>query len=66
MQLGFRKRCSCESQLKPTVHNLAKSIDGQSQIDSIFLVFSKAFDKVPFTRLGYKLKWYGITGKIHK
>ena len=30
------------------------------------LDFSKAFDKVPFERLKYKLKWYGINGNIHK
>ena len=65
-QHGFRKRRSCETQLIPTVQQLAKSIDDKQQIDSIFLDFSKAFDKVPFERLKYKLQWYGICGDIHK
>ena len=64
-QHGFRKRRSCESQLIPTIQHLAKSLDDKQQIDTVFLDFSKAFDKVPFERLKYKLKWYGISGKIH-
>ena len=43
---GFRKRRSCETQLIPTVQHLAKHLDDKQRIDTIFLNFSKAFDKV--------------------
>ena len=55
-QHGFGKCRSCETQLIPTVQQLAKSLDDKQQIDSIFLDFSKAFDKVSFERLKYKLQ----------
>ena len=55
-QHGFRKRRSCKSQLILAVQDLAKNIDNRSQIDLILLDFSKAFDKVPHTRLLYKNK----------
>ena len=35
-QHGFRKRRSCETQLIPTIQEMAKSLDDKQQIDSIF------------------------------
>ena len=65
-QYGFRKKRSCETQLLNTVNNLAKSLDDKSQVDTILLDFSKAFDKVPHQRLLYKLQYYGVRGYTHK
>jgi len=62
-QHGFRCRRSCETQLLLTVEYLQRSVDGNGQVDDIFLDFSKAFDKVPHQRLLLKLKAGGITGK---
>ena len=36
------------------------------QSDLIQMDFAKAFDKVPHKRLLYKLRWYDITGNIHR
>ena len=65
-QHGFRKHRSCESQLIQAVQDLAKGIDDRAQQDVILLDFSKAFDKVPHSRLLYKLKHYGISGNTHR
>ena len=34
-QHGFRKRCSCETQLLLTIQELAKNIDNKGQVDII-------------------------------
>ena len=46
-QHGFRKQCSCESQLIITVDELAHNLDTGLQMDLILLYFSKVLDKVP-------------------
>ena len=60
-QHGFRKRRSCETQLLLTLQDLSAALDNSEQIDAILLDFSKAFDKVPYERLGVKLCHNGIT-----
>ena len=58
---------SCETQLLPTVQNVVKNIDDNSQTDCVSLDLSKAFDKFPFERLKYKLEWYGFNGNtLHR
>ena len=64
-QHGFRKRRSCESQLILTVKDLASSMDLKEQIDLILLDFSKAFDKVPYEQLLYKMEYYRIRGHMN-
>jgi hypothetical protein len=64
-QHGFRKRRSTETQLIPFIDDLAKSLDVGEQIDCILLDFSKAFDKVPHSRLLMKLQHYGVRGHLH-
>ena len=63
MQHGFRKHHSCESQLLLTVNDLTKSLNEGSQIDSILLDFSKAFDKVDHSKLCSKFDHYEVRGK---
>ena len=66
VQHGFRKNRSCETQLIETVHDIAKSLARNDQVDAILLDFSKAFDKVPHQRLMHKLDYYGVRGNTHK
>lgn len=54
-QHGFRKHFSCETQLLTFTHDLNLALDQGSQVDCIFLDFSKAFDKVCHTLLLFKL-----------
>ena len=65
-QHGFRKRHSCETQLVSSIEDLARNLEKREQLDLLILDFSKAFDKVEHQRLPYKLKFYGIDGKINK
>ena len=55
-QFGFRSHYSCKSQLLITIDNFAKAINNRQQIDVGILDFAKAFDKVPHSRLLYKLE----------
>lgn len=59
-QHGFRKGFSTVTQLLSVIHSFAASLDNNSQIDAIFLDFSKAFDKVPHHSLILKLKTIGL------
>ena len=63
-QHGFRKGCSCLSELlahfEILFDNLSKNLDS----DTIYLDFSKAFDKVDHALLIKKLQLYGIKGKL--
>ena len=60
-QHGFRRGYSCETQLLATVEDIQRGIDSSSnRYDLVILDFTKAFDKVSFTRLIFKLKQSGI------
>ena len=63
-QHGFRKGKSCLTNLLEYLEYITDQIDQGNPVDSILLDFSKAFDKVPHTRLLLKLKSVGISGKI--
>ena len=65
-QHGFRKRCSCETQLILTIQDLAKDVDSKGQTDVILLDFSKAFYKVSLLRLLRKLDFYDVRGSVHR
>ena len=59
-QHGFHKRHSDETQLISTIYNMACILSNSIQIDTVFLHFAKAYDKVPHQRLFLKLEYNGI------
>ena len=63
-QHGFRSKKSTETQLVTLLHELSKNSDQKKQTDIAVLDFSKAFDKVSHRHLAFKLKYYGIEGKL--
>jgi len=63
-QHGFRQHRSCVTQLISTIHDFAQCLNDKRQCDVLLLDFCKAFDKVPFSRLFYKLYHYGIRGTL--
>ena len=60
-----RSKRSCKTQLIITFQELASSLTSGEQVDVILLDFSKAFDKVPHTRLLKKLHHYVVRGNIN-
>ena len=65
-QHGIRSGQSYESQLNITSQDISKYLDSKFQVNAELLDFSKAFDKVPHTRLLNKLEYYGMRGSHHK
>ena len=63
-QHGFVQGKSCFTNLLETLEDITASIDEGSEIDMIYLDFSKAFVSVPYRRLLKKLEAHGIKGKI--
>lgn len=65
-QHGFRRGLSTITQLIETIHDFSSAIDAQEQIDVICIDFAKAFDKVPHSKLLFKLYRAGISETILK
>ena len=63
-QHGFRKGYSCASNLLSFLESVTASDDAKQNVDTIYLDFAKAFDKVPHQRLLLKLRAHGIDGAI--
>ena len=65
-QHGFRKglRYSCASNLLSFLESVTASVDSKQNVDTIYLDFAKAFDKVPHQRLLLKLRAHGIDGVV--
>ena len=61
-QHAFRKRHSCETQLTTVINDWVKILD-KGQVDTVILVFEKAFDTPPHELLKSKLFGYGIGGR---
>ena len=63
-QHGFRKGKSCLTQLLKHFENILSNLQSNTETDSIFLDFAKAFDKVDHEILLQKMKNLGISGKL--
>ena len=63
-QHGFRPGFSTTTQLSLFSHDLSSVLDSRSQVDVVFLDFSKAFDKVPHSKLIYKLSKLDLNPQI--
>ena len=63
-QHGFGKGRSCLTNLLVYLDKVTTFIDQGIPVDSIYLHFSKAFDRVPHARLERKLKSHGIGGVV--
>ena len=64
LQFGFLKGKSTTSQLLRVLHDINKSLENRSQVDSVYLDFAKAFDKVSHNLLLVKLQRFGIRGDL--
>ena len=60
-QSGFKPSDSCINQLLSIAHEICKSFDDGYQVRGIFLDISKAFDKVWYNGLIYKLRQNGVS-----
>ena len=65
-QHGFRSKRSCLSELLAHYANTIENVFSGSDSDTLYLDFSKAFDKVDHALLSKKLKLHGIQGKVLK
>lgn len=63
-QHGFVPGRSCSTQLVACLDIWTAILDRGSNMDAVYLDFSKAFDSVPHHRLCLKLQHYGIQGKV--
>jgi hypothetical protein len=63
-QHGFRRGRSCLSQLMDHYCRVLEALENGSQVDIVYLDFSKAFDKVDHGVLLRKLRALGVRGKL--
>ena len=63
-QHGFRTGCSSLSQLLEYHDKVLRLLEEGNSVDTIYLDFSKAFDKVDHVLLFRKLRLMGISGKL--
>ena len=65
-QHGFRSQRSCLSQLLEYHDEILSNLEEGNNVDSIYLDFSKAFDKVDIGILCHKMRALGISGSLGK
>ena len=63
-QHGFVKGRSCVTQILAVIAKWIEALDNGSNIDSLYLDFTKAFDSVSRKYLLMIMKSFGITGKL--
>lgn len=63
-QHGFVRGRSTMTNLLWCVNKWTTALDKKEPIDVVYLDFAKAFDRVPKSRLTYKLEHLGIRGKL--
>ena len=63
-QHGFREGRSCLSALLNVFDDIMHLMSGGNTVDTVYLDFMKAFDKVDHGVLLHKIKTLGITGKL--
>ena len=64
LQHGFCTGRSCVTNLLEAFEYICPLLDNSSQVDTIYLHMSKAFDKVTYGRLVHKLSLAGFGGKL--
>ena len=64
MQHGFQPQKNCSTQLIQIYHNILEALDKRNVIDSVYLDFSKAFDKVSHPLLPQRLEEFGFRGQL--
>ena len=63
-QSGFKTGDSCINQLISITHKTHKPFDDGYEVRGVFLDISKAFDKVWYQGLHYKLRQNGISAEL--
>ena len=63
-QHGFLPGRSCLTNLLAYLESVTKHVDSGLPVDTVYLDFAQAFDKVPHRRLLMKLKAHGIDGVV--
>ena len=64
LQHGFLKGKSTTSQLLEVLNEIGEMLDNRVQVDTIYLDFAKAFDRVDHHLLLKKLHLFGINGSL--
>ena len=64
MQHGFQRQKNCSTQLIQVYHNILEALDKRNVIDSIYLHFFKAFDKVSHPLLLQRLEELRFRGQL--
>ena len=63
-QHGFRSKRSCLSQLLSHYNEILKGMEEGSNVDTVYLDFSKAFDRVDIGILMHKMRDMGVHGRL--
>jgi hypothetical protein len=63
-QHAFLARHSTATNLLETVNDWSVELNSSNCIDSIYIDFSRAFDSISFSKLLFKLEFYGIKGRL--
>ena len=64
IQHGFLKNRSTITQLLEVYHYILDSVAGGTEVDTIYLDLTKAFDTVPHNLMLMKLENYGVNGSL--